>query len=199
MLAQAKHYLSTVLVSAGLPDAAIYTDAAQAGKHKRPPWASILTPQDREAETYTRLDKPVRVNKYFYPPNHEGPETPKTWTYIEKLYDQRLVLDVVIAARDMAQADQLKTSLLALTAPVIYLDSEAEAGYVIDPTEIKDQLNCAVEIKAESGVWSDNLSAIRDQDQINLRIIFEGAILALETREVIQGVNIGITADGEEL
>ena len=199
MLAQAKHYLSTVLVAAGLPEGCLYTDAAQAGKHKRPPWASVLTPQDREAETYTRLDKPVRVNKYFHPPDHPGPETPKTWAYIEKLYDQRLVLDVVIAAETTAQADQLKTNLLTLLEPVIYLDGLAEAGYVIDPTEVQDQLNCAVEIRAESGVWSDNLSAIRDQDQVNLRIIFEGAILALETREVIKGVDIGMVADGEEL
>ncbi len=199
MLAQAKHYLSTVLVSAGLPEDCIYTDAAQAGKHKRPPWASILTPQDREAETYTRLAKPVRLNKYFYPPDHPGPETPKTWDYIEKVYDQTLVLDVVIVARNTAQADGIKNAFLTLMEPRIYLDLEAEAGYVTDPEEIQDPLNSMVEIQAESGVWSDNLSVIRDEDHINLRVVFSGAILALESREVIQGVNFGVAAEGEEL
>ena len=192
MLAQAKHYLSTVLVAAGVPAGCIYTDAAQAGKHKRPPWASILTAQDREAETYTRLDKPRRLQRALNPED-------RTLTYVVQLYDAELHLDVLVAATDTGTADTLKTAILTTLAREIYLDPDAVAGYVTDPAEASNLLSCRAEIEVTSAVWADGLSLIRDEDQVNLRVVLRAPILALETKGTIQAVNIVPSIDGEEV
>lgn len=199
MLAPAKAYLKTVLMAIGIPEKAVYTDAAQAAVHKRPPWSSILTPPEREAEVFTRLARPVRLAKYFYPPDHPGPEEPKTWAYVVKLYDTELHLDVVISAETVTRADSLKVGFLAGVAREIFLDPEAPEGYVTSPSEVVGLLNFRTGIEVASGVWSDGVAKIRDEDQVNLRVVFRGAVLALESMGVIKGVRFGLYADGEEV
>ncbi len=196
MIAAAKTYFKQRLAAAGVPDGVIYLDASETKRHSAPPWASVLTPMEREAEEFERLDRVE--HKIFRDEDDPDPDARDTWLILTRRFDHTLYLDVEIAAATVAEADSLKRAFLLALEKYIWLDPDHPDGYTTDPSALVGNRNWRTSIEVASAVWSDSLAHIKNEAHVSLRLILRGAIMVEEIQPVITKTTIDATMDGEE-
>lgn len=183
MITAVKKYLVERLTAAGLTGA-IYSDASEAQRHKRPPWASVLSPAERQGLDLTRVDEVI---------SRSFDDDAKTWTVITRIFEARLHLDVIIAGPDLAGAEALHLAWLAGLHRSIWLDPAHPVGWYLDPAEAVSSLNQAVGITVSGSVVSDSLASIKHETQISTRLVVTGGVLSETTVPALPGVEIATT------
>ncbi len=169
MIEAVKNYLVGKLTEAGM-SGPIYTDASEAGRHKGLPWASVLTPPERDAEDFRRVDKTLA--KFF-------DDQADTWTEVVRVFERDLHLDVVIAAQTLAEAEAVRDQFLALLDEGVWIDPDHPDGLTTNPDEVSGNRNDWARIEVQSAILSDSLAHIKHQTLINVRLVVHGSVVAL--------------------
>lgn len=183
MISAVKNYLTAQLVAAGAPATAIYTDAAEAERHKRPPWASVLTASERDAEEFSRVDQ--RISRTW-------DEETNAYTHLVKVFNHILYLDVIIAGADLQAAETIRDKFMAGLAKGIVIDPAQANGYALvgaDPATL-GPTHCWAGIDVQTGIVSDVAAHISQEDQINLRLVITGGLVTQRTVPALVGVDL---------
>jgi len=195
MIEAVKKFLTDQLTAVGLET--IYTDASEAKRHKALPYASVLTPPERESEELSRTDS-VEYKK-FRDEDHPDEEARDTWLRVFKIFDRSLRLDAIISHKTEGQADELLTAFLTALPQVVYLDPDLADGYTIDRSQVTGLLNFKAKVEISGVVWSDSTAQIKNEAQANVQLIIHGAVLKAVVEPAMPDVTITAKlGEGEE-
>jgi hypothetical protein len=199
VIAEFKAYFKTVLAQAGVPEKAVYLDAAEAQRHKGLPYAVVLTAQDSEGEKFTRLPPRTLLNK-FRPSDYPTAALQRKWERMEARFERRSFFEVTIAAASLAAAETVLAGFLAGLADGIVIDPEAPQGYILEGSgQAVSSRNFYAAIEPRDAIWSDSLAHIQDKAIVNLRVEVVGVVAEYRVRETIQGLTMTVESGGEEV